>query len=647
MTRRTALCALAGGLAARGESRFPVYSRCLPDYLRLLAKTAYERREAALASLTTADAVHARQQWARTTLWNLIGGEPDRTPLNVRVTGGFDRPGYHVEKLVYESRPGIEIPADLYIPTGSKGPLPGVLFHMGHSLNGKAYEPYQKCCQGLARLGYMVLAFDPFGQGERTYYKLGDADEEHSRLGRQMLLVGDTMTRLQLWDAIRSLDVLAARPEVDPKRLASTGQSGGGTLTMLLAAADDRLSCAVVSCGNTENFVCAGFDPPGSTDDAEQNFVPGATVGFDRWDLLYPLAPKPLLIIASERDAFGTYSPNYIRSGEEEFGKLKQVYGVLGKPEQLEWKTTGLPHALSQQLRVNTYNFFERWLRGSERVVAEPEVRPEPDDVLAAGAKAVRPAISVPRLAATAGTSALRAALQLQQSAGRLRRLAKDSAEGCEIETVDVESAHGVYVPAYVFAPRADATKRSLIFLLEPGGRTRQWREGGLCHQLAAKGHVVCAFDVRGIGDLTPEVGRGNAFYTKPHATDEAYAWASLMLGHPLLGQRVADILAILNRVAPEFGDGRKVVLAASGSMCIPALCATAFGPPELSTCLAGGLESWASLVQGDRYLEPFSNFLPGILKETDLPLIAESVKPRRLVRAEADALTLEALAAL
>ena len=521
-----------------------------------------------------------------------------------------------------------------------------MLFQLGHSLNGKAYESYQKCCQGLARLGYVVLAFDPFGQGERTYYKVGDADEEHSRLGRQMLLVGDTMTRLQLWDAVRSLDVLASRPEVDPKRLASTGQSGGGTLTMLLAAVDDRLACAAVSCGNTENFACAGFDPPGSTDDAEQNLIPGGAVGFDRWDTLYPMAPKPLLVIASERDEFGTYSPNYIRSGEEEFGKLKRVYDVLGKPQQIEWKTTALPTRSPHQLRVYTYNFFERWLKGSDRIVEEPDVRPEPEELLVAGAKAVRPALPVPRPAAAAGNATLRGALQLQQYAGQLRRLAKDSAEACDIETVDVESARGVFVPAYVFIPRANAPKRSLIFVLEPGGRTRRWSEGGLCHQLAAQGHVVCAFDVRGTGDLMPEVGRGNPSYTKPHARDEDYAWASMMLGHPLLGQRVADILAMTNRVGAGFGGGRKTVLAATGAMCVPALCASALSTVEV-TYLSGGLESWASLVQGDTYKEPFANFLPGILKATDLPLIAESIRPRRLVRTEGEALTVEALAAL
>ena len=248
-------------------------------------------------------------------------------------------------------------------------PFPGVLVQMGHTLNGKA--GYQRICQWLARFGYLVLGFDPMGQGERTYYpgptpyrsRLG-ADEEHTRPGRQMLLKGDSSMRLQTWDAVRSLDYLAAHPLVDPKRLASTGQSGGGTNTMLLAAVDDRLAAAAVSCGNTENVACADFNPPGSTDDGEQNLVGGGPVGFDRWDLLYPLAPKPLLVLVSDRDFFGTYSPNYISSGTEEFGKLKRVYETLGHADRIAWFGTPLPHGLAYDMRIQIYNWFGRWLKG-------------------------------------------------------------------------------------------------------------------------------------------------------------------------------------------------------------------------------------------------------------------------------------------
>lgn len=636
LTRRTALFTLLGGAAAFGEPRFRVYARCLPNYLASLARDAYELRNKALAQVTTPADVRARQAWARRTLWELIGGQPERTPLDTKQAGGFNRSGYRLEKLSYESRPGLRVPANLYIPTTGQSPFPGVLFQMGHSLNGKAYESYQKCCQGLARLGYVVLAFDPMGQGERTYYHVEDADEEHSRPGRQMLLVGDSATRLQLWDALRSLDVLASHPMVDPKRLASMGQSGGATLTMLLAAVDDRLSCAVVSSGNTENFACAGFNAPGSTDDAEQDFVASGPLGFDRWDLLYPLAPKPLLVTVSERDSFGTYSPSYIASGEEEFDKLRRMYSLLGAADRIEWKTTALPHALTHQMRLYTYEFLERWLHGSRVVVAEPEVAPEPDEQLSVGVPSTRSPIAAP----TPGpidAAALRSLLRLASTASsRAVPMMKDREERCDVETFEVESASGVFLPGYLFVPRPDTPKRPLLFMLEPGGRTRNWREGGLCQSLAALGFLVCAFDVRGVGDLNPEVGRGNPAYTTPHALEEAYAWASLILGQPLLGQRVDDILAMVQAVHEWRGAGRGLILAASGPMTVPAICAAALDPLIDTAYLARGLVSWSSLLDGDNYTEPFSSFLPGVLKQTDLPFVARLARPRKMIIAGA-----------
>ena len=173
------------------------YSRCLPDYLRDLAERAYQSRNSAISSLTTPAAIRKRQQWVTETFWSLIGGMPDRTPLNARTVGSFERPKYRVEKVVYESQPNFHISGTLYIPTVGRPPFPGVLYQMGHTTNGKGDATYQLCCQTLAGLGYLVLGFDPMGQGERTYYpgrtpsrsRLG-ADEEHTFPGRQMLLKG-------------------------------------------------------------------------------------------------------------------------------------------------------------------------------------------------------------------------------------------------------------------------------------------------------------------------------------------------------------------------------------------------------------------------------------------------------------------------
>ena len=194
---------------------------------------------------------------------------------------------------------------------------------------------------------------------------------------RGTVVAGWHIAPRQVWDAIRSLDYLASHPLVDPARLASTGQSGGATLTMLLACADPRLSAAVVSSGNTENFACKDFDPPGSTDDAEQDLIGSALVGFDRWDLFYPMAPKPLLVLVSEHDFFGT-TLRVISAAGEEYQKLADVYQTLGKPDHLQWQDTPLPHWFDYSLRLDTYSWFERWLKQSDRKIEnEPPVEPE------------------------------------------------------------------------------------------------------------------------------------------------------------------------------------------------------------------------------------------------------------------------------
>ena len=398
MTRRQLMQSVVAGVLpvrASGQVRtridYPDYPSCLPDYLRLLAADAYNRRNAALAKLTTPAAVRERQRWARETFWKLIGGRPESAPLNVQVTGTLERARYRVEKLIYQTQPGTLVAANLYLPKGGTPPYPGVLFQMGHSLNGKAADTYQRCCQGLVQLGYIVLGFDPMGQGERTSYpgpngltRTGSADSEHSIPGKQMLLVGQTASAMQVHDGIRSLDVLAAHPLVDPKRLASTGQSGGGTLTMMLAAVDDRLAAAAVSSGNTENVACANFRPPGSTDDAEQDLIASGPLGFDRWDMLWPFAPKPLLILTSAKDFFGTYSPNYLENGRAEFERLRAAYSLLNGSAALEYGESPLPHGLSYAQRVAIYDFFDRKLRAGRGVAAEPAVAVEPDQNLSA-----------------------------------------------------------------------------------------------------------------------------------------------------------------------------------------------------------------------------------------------------------------------
>jgi dienelactone hydrolase len=620
------------------------YSRCLPEYLASLARAAYEQRNRALSLLTDAAAIRQRQFWARETLWKLIGGRLERTPLNARITGGFKREGYRLEKIVYETRPRLFVSANLYVPDAGKPPFPGVLFQMGHSAAGKAYASYQKCCQALARLGYIVLAFDPMGQGERIGYpdssgndtRLSSVDEEHTLPGRQMLLLGETATRYQLWDAIRSLDYLAAHALVDPARLASAGQSGGATLTMLLACADERLAAAAVSSGNTENVAGANFNAPGSTDDAEQDLIGSGALGFDRWDLLYPMAPKPLLVEVSAHDFFGTYSPRYLEDGREEYRKLARVYQALGHPDRLAWRSTPLPHGLTYSLRLEIYNWFERWLKRSERrITEEPPVSPEPANLLWSGASgsvvrdynSLRP-IDLIRQAATGihYDGAPVPWLRAPQTRAAFREIAATRFAGARAAAVEVNSDPAVWIPAWLFTPSKSDAPMGTLLLLDSRGRNAGAQEDGLYHRLARAGHRVCAADIRGMGDSRPETGRGNPAYTIPHESEEDFAWASLILGDSLLSQRVKDILSLVR--ALKAGGGR-VALAARGRLTVPALFAFAASDDIASLYLAGGLVSFRNLLETEIYSEPLSNFAWNLFRQTDLPVLAARSAPR------------------
>jgi dienelactone hydrolase len=656
-----ASCALLPKLRAADLSGFYYrdYSKCLPDYLSSLARASYDKRSAQLDTLTSPEAIRQRQQWVRTTFWKLVGGEPERTPLNARITGQFERAGYRLQKVVYESRPRLFVSANLYLPTNGKPPYPGILFQMGHSLAGKAYASYQKCCQGLARLGYVVLAFDPMGQGERVAYPKGagadalvaSATDEHDVPGKQLLLLGDSASRYQVWDAIRGLDYLAAHESVDSTRLASTGQSGGGTLTMLLACVDDRLAAAAVSSGNTEDLACRNFDPPGSTDDAEQDFIGSGIAGFDRWDLLYPMAPKPLLIEVSAHDFFGTYSPRYLDDGREQFERLSKVYALLGQPDHLAWTSTPMPHGLTYSLRLGIYNWFERWLMKSDRLIQEePLVAPETDSVLWVGPTGnvvrdfsslrtfdlIKKASVAPR---TTSFTDWKDRLPIVSPSSNLNfdSLATVPLNGAHLAAVDVNTTADVRIPAWLFAPNIQSPSRSMLLILDDRGRNLHAHEDDLYHRLARSGRLVCAADIRGVGDSRPEVGRGNPAYTIPHDVEEEFAWSSLILGNPLLAQRISDILALVRALKNQSGTSNgTVALAARGHLTVPALFAFAASNEIDALYLAGGLVSFQNLLETEVYHHPLANFSWDLVRSIDLPSLAVQSAPRRICLAGA-----------
>lgn len=645
--------ATSSGQPAFPGTRFRDYSKCLPQYLEILAREAIATRNAALEQLTSAPQIRARQANVRELLWGLIGGRETRTPLNPRTTGELKRSGYRIEKLVYESQPQLFVSANLYIPEGRER-FPAVLFQSGHYWEGKAYPSYQRCCQGLAHLGFVVLAFDPMGQGERINYlkesgtdsRLSSCDAEHTVPGKQLILFGDSTTRLQLWDAIRSLDYLVSLPFVDAERVASVGHSGGGTLTMLLSAADDRLAAAAVCMGNTENILQLPFRSPGATDDAEQNFVYSGPSGFDRWDLLYPFAPKPMLIWPSDRDFFATYSPDYLKNGWQEFQRLKAVYQTLNHADRLAWADTPLPHALAYDSRLLVYNWFSRWLKHENSPVQdEPPVRPEPVPDLWAtpNGSVVRSLASITPHGLIKGksvrTSPLPVADLLKINVPKQPRppatVGSVKSRDIRVEVLEIPSDPAVWLPAFLLIGDKTPPTKPVLLVLDETEHDRLWFAPEVDQILAEDTPVICTAEVRGVGALIPEFGRGAADYENWHQHEENYAWSSLALGKPLVAQRVTDILALVTALhAHPVSAGRQVYVAALGKLTVPALFAAVLEPEIKGLYLVRSLASFQSLVQTEVPNYPFANYVPGLLNHTDLPELAAAIAPRKIVLA-------------
>ncbi|MFM7593773.1 MAG: alpha/beta hydrolase family protein, partial [Isosphaeraceae bacterium] len=197
-------------------------------------------RRARFAAVKTPAELKLLQDDLRNRFFHLIGGLPTtRKPIEIKVMGEFNELDYTVRRVIFESLPGYFVPAVVYLPKNRKEPLPAIVSPCGHSRNGKAHPEYQILHGNLAKRGFVVLCHDPVGQGERSQfwnsenkrskYNLGCG--EHAVLGSALELLGMSLARYRIWDAMRAIDALLTLPEVDSSRIGCVGNSGGGTLT--------------------------------------------------------------------------------------------------------------------------------------------------------------------------------------------------------------------------------------------------------------------------------------------------------------------------------------------------------------------------------------------------------------------------------
>ena len=359
-------------------NRFP---RMMQDWLARQVREVEAQGDLRRAALKTKADAEAYVRVVREQIRECFGPEPEKTPLHARVTGTVARDAYRIEKVIFESRPGFLVTSNLYLPKGRPGPLPSVIVACGHSENSKCAEAENAIAQGLANQGYVVLVFDPPGQGERYQYletsdglksRYSYATYEHAQAGNQQVLVGESSSAWFAWEGVRALDYLLSRPEVDPKHVGITGSSGGGMQTTFLCGLEPRFTMAAPSCWVTTIRRNAGNE---LTQDTEQCPPRVLALGLDHSDFLAAFAPKPIVIQAQEKDFFD------VRGSEEAYERLKQIYTLLGKPDNVRLQIGANYHSYPSENREATYRLFNA-AAGIATEPLEPPVVIEKDETL-------------------------------------------------------------------------------------------------------------------------------------------------------------------------------------------------------------------------------------------------------------------------
>jgi acetyl xylan esterase AXE1 len=339
----------------------PTAQEPLLRWMNQIAQQQLDRRESAVAEIRTVAEAERRKKSVRQTLLEVLGGLPNYNgSLNPRITGHIQAESYTIEKVIFESLPGFFVTANLYLPK-QPGRYPAVLLQSGHTQEGKP-EP-QRLAANLALKGFVALAFDPVGQGEReqTYERQLDGPlagwsvNEHIQAGAQSLLIDESVARYFIWDAKRALDYLLSRPEVDSTRVGVAGCSGGGALTTFIGALDARLKAVVPACfPNSYRLLFAGPNP-----DSEMSF-PDLSRGLDVADFVELSAPTPWLIQATEHDYF---TPPGARLVYEE---ARRWYTLYGAEDKLRFFVGPGPHGTPLESREAIYEWMIRWLKDGQ-----------------------------------------------------------------------------------------------------------------------------------------------------------------------------------------------------------------------------------------------------------------------------------------
>lgn len=590
-------------------------------------------------------------------LANLIGSFPEKTPLHATVTSVIDRSKYLVEKLHFQSRPDFYVTAAFFIPKNISKPAPAILFCSGHSADGFRSPTYQHMILNYVQKGFIVLAFDPIGQGERHQYFDEENNSylaptrEHSYPGNQIFINGLSPANYFIWDGIRAIDYLVSRPEVDPGRIGVTGRSGGGTQTAYLMAMDDRVAAAAPECYlTTYDKLLRSIGPQ----DAEQIIMHFLDYQMDLADLVHVRAPKPTLMVTTTRDIFS------IQGARDLYAEAKSSYTGLGFADNLDMVEDNAPHASTKNNREASYAFFQKHLQnpGSNQDEAVDTFSLQQLWVTENGRVATDLQSETLFSLNKRYTDQLKTSREKHQSKSRdWKSLAVEISKliGYEsgLESVDfiysgtmdhghrkiekylVAAGSKSLLPVVWLKPAKPTGK--ICLLLDDRGKKAQFDSVSLALQLLDAGMEVVLADLSGIGEMGGGYGTGDAIMQNVPIN----VWyAGILTNKSLVGIRVEEIRHLLRFIGEGTSAEQPIELISVGSLASEALHASALGLKFNSITLIDPLISYESLLHTEKYLAKYiMSAVAGSFPIYDLPELAHYAGDKLLVVNAKDAL--------
>jgi cephalosporin-C deacetylase-like acetyl esterase len=619
------------------------------EYLDFIKKQASDLRSGD-KPITTREQAQTRNRELRLKLLAAWGGFPtEAAALDPLTHGELKRDEYRVEKVTFQTRPGVRMTANAYVPN-RPGKLPAILMVHGHWQGAKQDPTVQARCIGAAKLGFFVLCVDAFGAGERG---VGTAlGEYHGEMTAATLLpVGLPLSGLQVYENTRAVDYLLTRPEVDRERIGITGASGGGNQTMYAGAWDERLKCVVPVCsvGNYQAYLGAAC--------CMCEVVPGALTFTEESGLLAMVAPRALMVISATKDAF-QFS---VDEAKKSLALADPVFKLSGKPGNIRHAIFESPHDYSKAMREEMYGWMTLHLKGEGdgSPIREPEFKTEDPETLRCYPGETRPKdwMTIPQFAAAEGkkllaartppgsveawakeSEARRASLIGKvfggfPKAGPLKPQVIPTGHGSSYR-LEFEAEPGVSLTAVVEPGKPDAP---LAIILNATGGAKASTSPTASGARTA-GWTVAGLELRATG--TRAWPSDKVRKTLDHNTAEWGLW----IGRPLLGQWVVDTRRLLDALErQEGGLPRDVIVIGEGPAGLVALAAAATDKRITKVAAVGAL---ASYITAEPYVgQRLGVMAPGILRDVgDIAHLAALAAPRRVVIAGAVGANGEAL---